>query len=155
MKKILIGIKSNALTFSYRKVNEKTDSNLLNTNVITDSELIFSDEYILNNKKIVISFVRELINQYAIKQLIIKETELTYIALDLINNSESVKAVFFREEKQISYDICERLLNNHNIKIINCYSMPPFMIECFDFISFDWFLMSFVLLLSCLVSFFY
>ena len=132
MKKILIGIKSNALTFSYRKVNEKTDSNLLNTNVITDSELIFSDEYILNNKKIVISFVRELINQYAIKQLIIKETELTYIALDLINNSESVKAVFFREEKQISYDICERLLNNHNTKIINCYSMPPFMIECFD-----------------------
>ena len=132
MKKILIGIKNNALTFSYRKVIAKTDGNLLNTNVITDSELIFSDEYISNNFKIVKSFVRELINQYEIKQLIIKETELSFIALDLIDKSEKIKAIFFREEKQLDFSVCEKILTNHNIKIINCYSMPPFMIECFD-----------------------
>ena len=132
MNKILIGIKNNALTFSYRKVVAKTDGNLLNTNVITDNELIFSDEYISNNKKIVKSFIRELINQYEIKQLIIKETELVYTALYLIDKSEKIKAIFFREEKQLDFDVCEKILNNHNIKIINCYSMPPFMIECFD-----------------------
>ncbi|MBO4601016.1 MAG: class B sortase [Bacilli bacterium] len=132
MKKVLIGIKDCALTISYRKVPLKTDNNLLNTNVITDNELIFSDEYINNNKKIVISFVRELIAQYNIKQLIIKESELAELAIDLINNSESVRAIFFREEKQLSYEICEKVLTNHNIKIVNCYSMPPFMIECFD-----------------------
>ncbi len=132
MNKILIGIKNNALTFSYRKVLAKTDGNLLNTNVITDSELIFSDEYISNNKKIVKSFIRELINQYEIKQLIIKETELVYTAFDLIDKSERIKAVFFREEKQLNYDVCEKILSNHNIRIVNCYSMPPFMIECFD-----------------------
>ena len=132
VNKILIGIKSNALTFSYRKAIAKTDGNLLNTNVITDNELIFSDEYISNNKRIVKSFIRELIIQYEIKQLIIKETELTNIAFDLIDKAENIKAVFFREEKQLPFDVCEKILTNHNIRIINCYSMPPFMIECFD-----------------------
>ncbi len=132
VNKILIGIKNNALTFSYRKAIAKTDGNLLNTNVITDNELIFSDEYISNNKRIVKSFIRELIIQYEIKQLIIKETELTNIAFDLIDKAENIKAVFFREEKQLPFDVCEKILTNHNIRIINCYSMPPFMIECFD-----------------------
>ena len=132
MKKVLIGIKDYALKISYRKINLKSESNLLNTNVITDNELIFSDEYIKENKKIVSSVVKELINQYNIKQLIIKESELSFIAIDLINNSDKIKAVFFREETQLSYEICEKLLTNHNIKIINCFSLPPFMIECFD-----------------------
>ena len=64
--------------------------------------------------------------------MIIKETELSFIALDLIDKSEKIKAIFFREEKQLDFSVCEKILTNHNIKIINCYSMPPFMIECFD-----------------------
>lgn len=132
MKKVLIGIKDSALTISYRRTQMKNEANLLNTNVITDNELVFSDEYIADNKKIVSSFVKELINQYNIKQLIIKESELSFTAIDLINNHENVKAIFFREEKQLSYEICEKVLTNHNIRIINCYSMPPYMIECFD-----------------------
>ena len=132
MKKILIGIKDNALTFSYKKTSDKINNNLVNTNIITDNELVFSDVYIEENKKIVISFVKELIQQYDIKQLIIKESILTYTAFDLINNSDRIKAVFFREEKQLSYEICEKVLTNHHIKIINCYNMPPYMLECFD-----------------------
>lgn len=132
MKKILIGIKNSALTFSYRKVSDKSPNNLLNTNIITDNELVFSEEYISNNKKIVISFVKELINQYNITQLIIKESSLTFTAFDLINNSDKIKAVFFREEKQLSFEICEKVLTNHYIKVINCYNMPPYMLECFD-----------------------
>ena len=132
MKKILIGIKNNALTFSYKRSADKISNNLLNTNVITDNELVFSDVYIEENKKIVQSFVKELIAQYHITQLFIKESILTFTAIDLINNNDKVRAIFFREEKQLSYDICEKVLTNHNIRIINCYSMPPYMIECFD-----------------------
>ena len=132
MKKILIGIKNNALTFSYKKISDKSSSNLLNTNIITDNELVFSEEYIENNKKIVVSFVKELINQYNITQLIIKESVLTFTAFDLINNSDRIKAVFFREEKQLTFEICEKVLTNHYIKVINCYNMPPYMLECFD-----------------------
>ena len=127
MKKILIGIKNNALTFSYKKISDKGNSNLLNTNIITDNELVFSEEYIENNKKIVISFVKELIIQYNITQLIIKESDLTFTAFDLINNSEKVKAVFFREERQLSYEICEKILTNHYIRIINCYNIADFL----------------------------
>ena len=132
MKKILIGIKDNALTFSYKKSADKINNNLVNTNIITDNELVFSDVYIEENKKIVISFVKELIAQYNISQLIIKESILTFTAFDLINDSDKIKAVFFREEKQLSYEICEKVLTNHHIRIINCYNMPPYMLECFD-----------------------
>ena len=48
MKKILIGIKNNALTFSYKRSADKISNNLLNTNVITDS----STEKIDNNENI-------------------------------------------------------------------------------------------------------
>lgn len=132
MKKILIGIKNNALTFKYKKSSDKIDNNLVNTNIITDNELVFSDVYIAENKKIVISFIRELIDQYHITQLIIKESDITFTAFDLINNNENVKAVFFREEKQLSFEICEKVLTNKHIRIINCYNMPPYMLECFD-----------------------
>ena len=87
MKNILIGIKNNALTFKYKKSSDKIDSNLVNTNIITDNELVFSDVYIEENKKIVISFIRELIDQYHIKQLIIKESDITFTAFDLITNN--------------------------------------------------------------------
>ena len=132
MKKILIGIKERALTFSYKKSVDKISNNLLNTNIITDNELIFSDEYINDNKKIVTSFIKELINQYDIQQVVIKESVLTFTVIDLINNNEKIKAIFFREEKQLSYEICDKVLTNRNIKVINCFSMPPYMIECFD-----------------------
>ena len=132
MKKVLIGIKDNALTFKYKTSVDKISPNLLNTNLITDNELVFSDEYIESNKKIVISFIKELIEQYNIKQLIIKESNLTFTAIDLINNHEQIKAIFFREEKQLTYEMCEKILTNHHIRIINCYNMPPYMIECFD-----------------------
>ena len=132
MKKILIGIKDNALTFKYKKSTDKINNNLVNTNIITHNELVFSDVYIEHNKKIVIGFVRELIEQYHITQLIIKESELTLTALELLNNDEHVKAIFFREEKQLSFEICEKVLTNKHIRIINCYNMPPYMLECFD-----------------------
>jgi len=132
VKKVLIGIKDCALTFKYKTSIDKINQNLMNTNIITDNELVFSDEYIENNKKIVISFVKELIEQYNIKQLIIKELALTFIAIELINNNENVKAIFFREEKQLTYEMCEKVLTNHHIRIVNCYNMPPYMIECFD-----------------------
>lgn len=131
MKKILIGIKNNALTFSYKK-NSKISNDLLNTKLITDNELIFSDEYIEENIKIVTGFIKELILEYKISQLIIKESSLAILAFNLIKEDEHIKAVFFREEKQLSYEICERVLKCKNIKIINCYNMPPYMLECFD-----------------------
>ena len=132
MRKILIGVKDNALTFKYKKATDHIDNNLVNTNIITHDELVFSDAYIKENKKIVTGFIRELIDEYHITQLIIKESDLTLTAIDLINNDEHIKAIFFREEKQLTFDMCEKVLTNKHIRIVNCYNMPPYMLECFD-----------------------
>ena len=60
MKKILITIENNILYFSYKK-NEKINIDLLNTNIISDSEIIFSEDYINENKALVIPFLKELV----------------------------------------------------------------------------------------------
>ena len=48
MKKITIAIKDNSLIFKFR-TNKPVGPNLLNTNVISNNELVFSDEYIKEN----------------------------------------------------------------------------------------------------------
>ena len=51
MKKVLITIENNNLTFSYKKSDNKISTDLLNTNIISDNELVFSDDYIRENIK--------------------------------------------------------------------------------------------------------
>ena len=51
MKKILINIKEDYLFFTYRSSINKEQGNLLNTNIISDNELVFSEDYINNNQK--------------------------------------------------------------------------------------------------------
>ena len=67
MKKLLISIKKNYLAFSYRKNTNSEQKKILNTNIISDNELIFSEDYILNNPKIVSCFLKEVCEQYKIR----------------------------------------------------------------------------------------
>ena len=52
MKKIVIEILDNSLSFKYR-TNKPVPESLLNTNVISNNELVFSADYIRDNSKIV------------------------------------------------------------------------------------------------------
>ena len=69
MKKISIVIKDNSLFFKY-KVKKMDEPNLLNTNVISNNELVFSDEYILENQKIVSLFIADLAKEHDIKNIV-------------------------------------------------------------------------------------
>ena len=60
MKKISIVVKDSSLLFKFRN-NKNIDNNLLNTSVISDNELIFSDEYIYSNSEIVGLFLNDLV----------------------------------------------------------------------------------------------
>ena len=53
MRKILIEIKDNTFIIKEKIKLSSEYKNIINTNVISCNELVFSDEYILNNKKIV------------------------------------------------------------------------------------------------------
>ena len=52
VKKILISISNNSIIFSYKTNNSSISNDLINTNIISNNELIFSDIYISENTKI-------------------------------------------------------------------------------------------------------
>ena len=56
VKKILISIENNNIVFSYKTNNSSINNDLINTNIISNNELIFSDIYIQENEKIISSF---------------------------------------------------------------------------------------------------
>ncbi len=70
VKKILISIENNSITFSYKTNNSSISNDLINTNIISNNELIFSDVYISENAKILSSFIKELALQYNVNKAI-------------------------------------------------------------------------------------
>ncbi len=132
MKKILISIKDKTIIFSYKTSNSSINNDLINTNIISNNELIFSDVYISENTKIISSFIKELVLQYNIDNLIISKTEIALIILPLLNKVPALNNIYFKEDEPLSYTICEILINLKNIKSINCYTIQPFMIELLD-----------------------
>ena len=52
VKKILISIENNSITFSYKTNNSSISNDLINTNIISNNELIFSDVYISENAEL-------------------------------------------------------------------------------------------------------
>ena len=131
MKKITVQIQDNSLVFKYR-TNKPVAVNLLNTNVITDNELVFSDEYISQNKKIVGLFIKDLVLEKQINQIVISNNEMATLILSVTRGINSINKLTLKEEQPLSYDICERIIRYHNIKCVECYSVPTFMIDLLD-----------------------
>ena len=52
MKKVLVNIENNSLKISYKN-HRKVREDLINTNIISDNELIFGYDYLENNTKMV------------------------------------------------------------------------------------------------------
>ena len=132
MKKILISINNNNIIFSYKTNNSNINNDLINTNIISDNELIFSDIYIKENFKILTSFIKELSIQYKINKVIVSKIDLAPLVINLLVKSTNIESILIKEDETITYAICEALINNKNIKNINCYSLQPFMIELLD-----------------------
>lgn len=131
MKKITILIDKDTLIFKYR-TNKKTELNLLNTNVISDNEVVFSDEYIIKNNKIVSLFINDLVEDQNIKNIEVSTIDLAKLVLTVVNQVSSIEKMTIKDESTLTYSICEDLINLGNIKTINCYSIPEFMIENLD-----------------------
>lgn len=132
MKKVLIKIANNNLTFSYKNSYNKISNDLINTNIISDNELVFSDEYIRENIKIVSTFIKELILQYNINQVNIKNIDLTLLILDILSKIDTINSLNISDDEQITYAICEKLINMKRITSLSCYSIPSFMLELLD-----------------------
>ena len=130
MKNILIKINSTLLTISL--VNKKENKNLNNTNIIDTKELLFSTSYIKENIELVSSFLNTIILKNKIDKIRVNNIELTTLTLDLIKNSNTIKKLLISEDKILTYDIFMKLLDNNTLEYINCYDIPPYLLEKLD-----------------------
>lgn len=131
MKKILIKINENSLIFKERVKLTSEHKSLINTNVISCNELIFSDDYFIVNQKIVSNFVLELCNDYHTDTVIIESTDYILTIINILKNNPYVKNLVIKNDCPLTFKMCEAITKTH-IKNINCYSIQPFMIEYFD-----------------------
>ena len=132
MRKILISIKKNYLAFSFKKNTNATQNKILNTNVISDNELVFSEDYIEKNPKIVAAFLKEICEQYNIHIISFQKNNMFDLLFHIFKKNSCIKALYLFEETSLPYYICEALIKNTYIKQINCYNVPTFMIELLD-----------------------
>lgn len=133
MKKILISLINDTINFKYKidKTKEEKDltKTLMNTNVICNDELIFSDTYLKNNTKIMTSFLNELIKEKNISKLVIEEFEITKTVLSITNDIKNITKLYITSDNTINYKIYEKLLEAKHLKYINCFEIPSFMLE--------------------------
>ena len=130
MNNILIKVNSSLLTLSH--VKNKEHKNLNNTNIIDTKELLFSYNYIKDNLELVSSFLNTIIIKNKINKVRINNIELTTLTLDIIKDIKSIKKLLISEDKTIDYEIFLKLLDNNTLEYINCYDIPPFLLERLD-----------------------
>ena len=130
--KILVKIKNDRLCFITRKKLNPDYKNMLNTNVISNNELVFSDEYIFLNQKIICTFFNELIKNYSITTLSFQSLEVLYIFLPLLSRFKEINSLYLESDEIMPYKLCEKLCKINNIKYISFEYIPQYMFELLD-----------------------
>ena len=115
VKKILISIENNSITFSYKTNNSSISNDLINTNIISNNELIFSDVYISENAKILSSFIKELALQYNVNKAIVSKIDLASLVLNLLKKATSITEIEIKEDESLTYTICEQVIEINHI----------------------------------------
>ncbi|MCI8575340.1 MAG: class B sortase [Bacilli bacterium] len=131
MKKVLISIENNNLKLTYKN-HRKMREDLINTNIISDNELIFGIDYLQNNQKIVSLFLKELCDMKHLNHVIFDNNELTFFMLPFFKNISTITSLEIKNDETITYAICEQIIDSKYINKINCYNIPSFMIEKLD-----------------------
>jgi len=132
MIKILIKLKDNKLFFQIRRRLNTEQKNLINTNIISENELVFSDEYIVQNLKLVHNFIKELINNNNINTIVIKESIIAPLVLHVSSNIQNLKSLYLLEESILNYKVCEKIIKTNTIKYVSLYNLPTYLLEMLD-----------------------
>lgn len=131
MQKILIEIKNQYLEFFNVTSKAHISNDLLNTNIISNNKLLFSKDYILENLKMVSSFIKEITIDKNIETIYLNDLSMISLVCQLINKCK-IKTLVSLDEKNFTYEAYEAISKVPSIKKVNCYSIPTFMIELFD-----------------------
>ncbi len=130
--KILLQIKNNKLHFQEKKRLNNEQKNLMNTSVINQNELLFSEEYIKNNIKIVHNFIKELVNKYQIDTIVIKEFPIAPLALHISSHISKIKSLILLEESILTYQICDKIIKTNSLNYVSLFNIPTHLLEMLD-----------------------
>lgn len=103
----------------------------MNTNIISDSELVFTEDYITENQKLVTPFLEELCEMNKIDTITFQNNDLAQFLLPLFTKIKIYK-VKIKKQENLSYTVCEKLLKLKSLKEIECFSLPEYLLEMLD-----------------------
>lgn len=130
--KVLVKIKDDKLSFLNKKKLNTEYKNMLNTNVISNDELVFSDQYIKENYKIIATFLSELIKSYGLTTLSFQNMEVASLFFPILHKIKNITIINFESEEILPYKFCEKLIKCSNIKFVSAQYIPPYMFEMLD-----------------------
>ena len=120
-------------TIIISEIKKEVDyKSLNNTNVIDVKELKFSDDYIKDNFELVANFLNVVILKNNITNVQINNMDVASICVDLINNWEHIKKLYFKPDKKVTLEVFFKLLDNDTLEEINCFEMSDYLIERMD-----------------------
>ncbi|MDD2410001.1 MAG: hypothetical protein PHD03_04730, partial [Bacilli bacterium] len=132
MKKILVQIKENNIYFKAKKNLNTDQKNIMNTNIISDNELVFTDKYITQNSKIVTTFLNQLVNEGKINTAIISNNSLELELLDILKYIPNIQNLVLKDDIPLTFRMCEKIAQANHIKFVSCFNLQDFMLEYFD-----------------------
>ncbi|NMA50962.1 MAG: class B sortase [Mollicutes bacterium] len=130
--KILVKIKDNTLQFYNRKRLNTDYKNMLNTNIISNDELVFSELYIKENYKLLSSFFSELTKTNNLDTIIFQNIDVANLILPFLPNLKNITSINFTSDETLSYKICEKLKKCYSLKYISAHYIPPYLFELLD-----------------------
>jgi len=131
MKKILVSIHNDFLNFSYKN-HQKVREDLINTNIISNDELLFSDDYIIANANIFSLFIKELCEMKKISKIVCINNNMADFILNYLQKNQFVHEILIKSDENITFSICEKLSHNPYIQHLHCFSISYFMMEHLD-----------------------
>lgn len=131
IKKLVINIIDESIVFN-SEYGYGVEKDLNNTNIIDVNNAKFSEEYIRDNLALIRSYINFLATKFNISKVIIKDIDIVDLSLDLILYVEVITDLCFYFDTSINYSISFKLLENKNLKRIECYSMPEVMLDKFE-----------------------
>ena len=130
--KVLVKIKGNELIFINRKKLNTEYKNMLNTNIISNDEVVFSDAYIKENYKIVASFLNEISKNYQTNIIVFQNMEVAKLLIPIVNKIKNINSLKFISDETLPYKLCEKIIKCNNIKYISAEYIQPFIFEILD-----------------------
>ena len=130
--KILFKIKDNSLQILNRKKLNSDYKNMLNTNVINNNELVFSDEYIKSNYRIMVSFLNGLIDEYHINKLVFQNNDVANLFMPFMPSIENIEYLYIESDEIFLYQYYEYLKKNKNMKYVSARFIPEYLFELLD-----------------------